>query len=191
MDSKSIIERFNKNLHQGNLYNDIRQLMENFKFAENIITNYNDNIDYKNPHIDPFFEITFILSKYFKGIFRCISSENNKKDISENKQNMLRLFDFVSHNFKSLRNKYEDLSDNFFNCDEEHFLLYNIRKIYLLKEFKTSNLSDGFVNILFYYTNDLRDLLNFFSEGLFVINNKKEIKKFDKLVSEFFSLNFR
>jgi hypothetical protein len=181
---ESIIARYNENLNEENKYNNIKQLIINFKFCENIISNYNDSIEYKNPHIDPFFEITFIISKFLIAIFTCISSENNKKEINikKNKHNMLRLFDYILHNFKTLRNKYEDLCGNYFNCDEEHILLYNIRKIIYLEEYKTSNFCEGFVNILTYYSNYLKDFLSLFSGNLFVID-KKEIKKFDKLVN--------
>ena len=62
-------------------------------------------------------------------------------------------------------------------------VVYNIKKVFLLEDYKFSCLCEGYLNILFYYYSNLKEILIIFSDNFFRIN-KKEIKRIDKLVIE-------
>ncbi len=186
------MENFEKISIKRNINDEIDTLFKNLNISENIINKYNERIDYKNPHIDPFLEIILLLTKYLINIISCLNVESELENVYENnKTKMLRLYDFISYEFKRLRNKYEDLNDNYFNYDEEYIFLLNIKRIYELEEIKESQISDGYLNLFNNYLIKFNDYLHFFQEKLFQIS-PREMKKLKKLVY-FFPLifNFR
>lgn len=160
------------------LKEDIKLIIQKLQATEFIIRNYNERIEFKNPHVDPSFEIILLLLKYLNNIFCCFLIKNPYEN---NKTLMLRLYDFVTYDFKRLRNKYEDLNESYFNYDEEYILLSNIKKIYDLEDIKPSSVSEGYLKLMEFYNNKLNDELLKLRNDLFKITNI-ELKKFKKLV---------
>jgi len=168
------------------LKEELNPLIINLQKTENIINKYNERIDYKNPHIDPCFEIILLLTKYLLNIISCFNMGKVATEAFENnKSRMLRLHDFVSYEFKRLRNKYEDLNESYFNYDEEFILLINIKKIFELEEIKQSLVAEGYVKLLDSYVRRLNRFLISCREALFKVE-LKEIKTCKKMVKEIF-----
>lgn len=169
-----------------NLKEEIIPLTHNLQTTENIINKYNERIEYKNPHIDPCLEIILLLTKYLLNIIACLNLSNFPSEAYEsNKTKMLRLLDFISYEFKRLRNKYEDLNESYFNFDEEFILLTNIKKIFELEEIKQSLIAEGYLKCLDLYIRKLNSFLLFCRETLFKVE-QKDIKKLNKMVTNVF-----
>ena len=171
-----------KYITNKNIKEEINPLIQNLQTSENIINKYNERIEFKNPHIDPCFEIILLLTKYLINIISCFINSGNSVEIYENnKTKMLRLYDFICYDFKRLRNKYEDLNENYFNYDEEFILLTNIKKIFELEEIKQSLIAEGYLKLLQNYIKKLNNFLQFCRDELFEVS-VKDIKKMKKLV---------
>jgi len=178
-----------KYISSYNIKDEINPLIQNLQITENIINKYNSRIDFKNPHIDPCFDIMLFLTKYLISIVSCLNYGETIEIYENNKTKMLRLYDFICYEFKRLRNKYEDFNENYFNYDEEFIFLTNIKKIFELEELKQSLIAENFIKFLNINIINMNKFLQQCREEQFKVNSKG-IKKLKKLVNFFSNLCF-
>jgi hypothetical protein len=140
-----------------------------------ILDIYNSNVSIKNYDMEVEFELIKLNLKFMANFLGCFL--NYKQEIVEShKIKMLKLFDFTVYELRRLRKKFEEVSDVYFNIDEENKYIRNIKSLMETEELKPTKLGCLYLRLLNHYLKKINKRLKLFSEKDFFINNEEKEK---------------
>lgn len=147
---------------------------------------YDLNMQLKNFHLEIEFDLIKLNLRYLESILSCF--EGYKNDYMESlKVKMLKLFDFILHEFKRLRNKYEEMNEFYFGLDEENKYIINIKKFMKVDELKPTKIGCLYLRLLNHYLKKISKKLKSFNEKEYKIS-KGEKEKFSLSVNYLINL---
>lgn len=130
---------------------------------------YEANLNFWNFQLEMHFEMTKVNIKFLESVLSSLNGEASKSK-------MLKLYDFISYEFKRLRSKYEEMNETLFNIDEENKYVINIKSLMTKSEIIPSKLACCYLRLVQYYLNKIDKRLKSFQINDFQIEEEDKDK---------------
>jgi hypothetical protein len=167
-------QKFQQEVNQSWITNNFFELTESSSIVIiSILTNltlYEENMNFRNFQLEMHFELTRINCKFLECVLSGLIGEGQKIK-------MLKCYDFISYEFKRLRNKYEEMSEMLFTVDEENKYVLTIKSLMINDDIKPSKLGCCFLRLVNYYLKKIDKRLKSFHTNNYLTSGE-EIEKY-------------